>query len=83
MKKNKTKASKKYHNRKQPSQSLAATQQGHKNAYRSSDDNRFDDTLVLHSSRGYRVPKPRTCGKFREIAYLLDYTRSRAKRTST
>ena len=78
MKKNKTKTSKNYQNKRKPSQSTVVSKHhDYKNV------RIIDDSLVLNYSSTYRQAAPRSRGKFREIAYLLDYTRSKTKRSLT
>ncbi len=99
MKKNKTKTSKNYQNKRKPSQSAVVSKHNdHKNVritdskhgcvrqYEfnvSSHERHSDDSLVLNRSKAYRQSTLRNSGKFREIAYLLDYTRSKTKRSLT
>ncbi|HRG61595.1 MAG TPA: hypothetical protein PLP75_01105 [Burkholderiales bacterium] len=75
MKKNKTKTPKSYKNKRKLSKSTVSRHQDQKNVKIS------DDSRVLNYSSTYRQPAQRPRDKFREIAYLLDYTRCNTKRS--
>lgn len=99
MKKNKAKTSKNYHNKRKLSKTTVVTKHNdYKNVMTidskhgdvrqyefnmSSHKQHSNDSLNLNRSKAYRQSTSRNSGKFREIAYLLDYTRSKTKRSLT